>query len=55
MGTYFDIITRILQSLVRHPLTRQIANYAVRQATAAVVREVRRRTRNARRGTMTVS
>jgi hypothetical protein len=42
--TYFQIAARIMAAAVRSPLARSVARYAIRQATAAAVREIRKRT-----------
>lgn len=38
------VAINLIRALVQHPTTGRIARYAVRQGTAAVVREIRRQT-----------
>lgn len=42
--TYLDIIFRVFKAAMRHPVASQVARYAVRQATLAIVRHIRQRT-----------
>ena len=42
--TYLHVAARLISALFRSPITREIGRYALRMATAAAVREVRRRT-----------
>lgn len=53
--SYMDIALRVIQGIIRSQAARSVAKYAARQATAAVVKEVQRRTRNSRRSTMRMS
>lgn len=38
------IALNLIRALVQHPTTGKVARYAIRQGTAAVVREIRRQT-----------
>jgi len=55
MGTFFDIALRVVTHMIQSQTASRIARYAVRQATAAVVRDVRRRTAISRRSPMSIS
>lgn len=54
MGTFLAIATRIIIGILRSPEASTVARYAARQATAAVVREIRSRTRR-RESNQTIS
>lgn len=42
--SYLMIALNLIRALVQHPTTGKVARYAIRQGTAAVVREIRRQT-----------
>ena len=42
--SFLMIAINLVRALIQHPATSQVARYAVRQGTAAVVREIRRQT-----------
>lgn len=50
MGTFLSIASRLIVGMLRSPEASRLANYAARQATAAIVREVRSRTRRRESG-----
>lgn len=54
-STFFDIALRVINGIIKSEAATSIARYAIRQATAAVVREIRKRTSTQRRGPMQVS
>lgn len=51
MGTFIAIASRIIIGILRSPEASTVARYAARQATAAIVREIRSRTRRKESGT----
>lgn len=52
--SYLDIVFRIAKRIMRDPVVSTVARYAIRQATAAVVRSIRQRTAH-RKGTEVIS
>lgn len=54
-ATFFDIALRVINGIIKSEAATSIARYAIRQATAAVVREIRKRTSTQRRGPMRIS
>ncbi len=55
MGSFFDIAGRVVIGLIKSDAASRIGRYALRQATAAVVRDIRRRTAISRRSKMSIS